>query len=177
MWIGIKRCAPYLWALPRKNPLKFIAKKNNKMDNARTAYLLLPSASNVGPNMLKWDWLGNGNQSNSEKTFLEYEDAENLLHQLGIMSETKWRDFCMSGQRPENIPANPNNVYKDSRWVSWPKWLGTWHKERFKDFEMTRTYSRSLGLGSSTDWREFRESGKRPTDIPSQPSHYCANKS
>lgn len=110
----IKSCAAYLGALPRENPLKFIAKKNIKMDNVRTAYLLLPYASDVGPNILNWDWLGNGNQSNSDKKFIEYEDAENLVHQLGIISETKWRDFCMSDQSPENIPANPNNVYKDS---------------------------------------------------------------
>ena len=54
----IKRCASYLGALPRDKPLKFIAKKDNKMDNAKTAYLLLPTASNVGPNTLNWDWLG-----------------------------------------------------------------------------------------------------------------------
>ena len=52
----IKRCALHLGALPRVNPLKFIAEKNNKMDNAKTAYLLLPSASNVAPSMLKGDW-------------------------------------------------------------------------------------------------------------------------
>ena len=36
--IEIKRCAPYLGALPRENPLKFNAKKNNKMDNVRTRF-------------------------------------------------------------------------------------------------------------------------------------------
>ena len=85
----IGQCVGYLGALTRENPMKCIAKKNNKMDNVKTAYLLLPSASSVGPNTLNWDWLGNGNQLNCEKIFIKYEGAENLVHQLGIISETK----------------------------------------------------------------------------------------
>ena len=46
-------------ALPRENPMKFNAKK--KMDNAKNARILLPSASSVGPNILHWSWLGMAN--------------------------------------------------------------------------------------------------------------------
>lgn len=34
-----------------------------------------------------------------------------------------WREYCESGQKPDNVPANPDEVYKDS-WTSWCDWLG-----------------------------------------------------
>ena len=64
--------------------------KNNKMDNVRTAFLILSYASDFGLNILNWGRLGNGNQSNSNKNFTEcVRRAETLVHQLGIISETK----------------------------------------------------------------------------------------
>lgn len=38
-----------------------------------------------------------------------------------------WREYCESGQKPDNVPANPDEVYKDS-WTSWCDWLG-WSTE------------------------------------------------
>jgi UDP-2,3-diacylglucosamine pyrophosphatase LpxH len=42
-------------------------------------------------------------------------------------AKAAWREYCTSGQKPDNVPANPDEVYKDS-WTSWCDWLG-WYTE------------------------------------------------
>lgn len=38
-----------------------------------------------------------------------------------------WLEYCESGQKPDNFPSNPDEVYKDS-WTSWCDWMG-WSTE------------------------------------------------
>ena len=42
-------------------------------------------------------------------------------------ARTAWREYCKSGQKPDGVPPNPDEVYKD-RWISWCDWLG-WNTE------------------------------------------------
>ena len=44
---------------------------------------------------------------------------------LGLKSETEWRDYCKSGKKPADIPANPHKAYAEAGWTSWGDWLGT----------------------------------------------------
>jgi hypothetical protein len=37
----------------------------------------------------------------------------------------EWRQYCKSGERPDDIPSNPNSAYKDVGWAGWNDWLGT----------------------------------------------------
>ncbi|WP_192820193.1 hypothetical protein [Rufibacter sp. LB8] len=35
-----------------------------------------------------------------------------------------WKEYCDSGLKPDNIPSNPDEVYKDKGWISWSDWMG-----------------------------------------------------
>ena len=35
------------------------------------------------------------------------------VHSLKITSQGEWRYWCRSGQKPNDMPARPNNIYKD----------------------------------------------------------------
>jgi Phage-integrase repeat unit len=62
------------------------------------------------------DFLGTG--------FLTFEEAKKFVHSLGLKSEDEWREYYRSGQKPDNIPTSPNNVYK-KEWKGMGDWLGT----------------------------------------------------
>lgn len=42
-------------------------------------------------------------------------------------------------------------------------------ESKFKSFKEARAYVRSLNIKSTSEWREYRKSDKRPDDIPSDP--------
>ena len=42
--------------------------------------------------------------------------------------------------------------------------------QKWRSFKQARKFARSLGLNSSTDWREYRKSKKCPDDIPYYPN-------
>ena len=48
--------------------------------------------------------------------------------------------------------------------------------KKFRDFESAREFVRSLGLKSPKEWDEYVKSGKKPDNIPSNPSSYYKKK-
>ena len=122
--------------------------------------------------------------------WLPFRQARAFVRNLSLSSCNEWKLFCRGdlrrtkGFRPEDIPATPNGVYWD-KWVNWADWLGTGRtgpgKRRYRSFREARAFARSLGLANFTAWRYFSagrmpEAGKRPIDIPSQPSRTYAEK-
>ena len=120
------------------------------------------------------DWLGTGRSSNRYKVFRPFEEAREFARSLGINSGEQWHQYSRSGQRPEDIPSNPNNVYEDSGWRSWGDWLGTGSTpqpgtERWRPFEEARAFVHTLGLEGRRAWTEYANSTDKPTDIPAVP--------
>jgi Helicase conserved C-terminal domain/Type III restriction enzyme, res subunit len=119
----------------------------------------------------KWvgmfDWLGNGQPRGH---MMGFKKARAYARRLGLKSKAKWAEFCRSGNKPANIPANPQR-YKE--WISWSDWLGTDTVApqliQFRTFKQARAYARSLNLESRLQWQRHWESRKRPLDIPASP--------
>jgi hypothetical protein len=44
---------------------------------------------------------------------------------LNLKSGTEWRDYCMSGKKPADIPNVPHKVYANDGWAGFGDWLGT----------------------------------------------------
>jgi hypothetical protein len=88
---------------------------------------------------------------------------------LGLNSISEWIAYGRSGQKPDDIPAYPNNTY--SEWINWADWLGNGKTPRpeWRPFGEARTFARSLRLRSVTAWRDWCKSGQKPDDIPSAP--------
>ena len=119
------------------------------------------------------DWLGTGNIAPSQREFRRFKQARKYAKSLGLIGENGWRRFCRSGDRPADIPSNPDAYYKDKGWIGWGDWFGTGTiavtKKEFRTFQRARKFARSLNLKGQTQWREFCKAGKRPEDIPSSP--------
>ena len=74
---------------------------------------------------------------------------------------------------PPDIPGNPHQVYARAGWLGYGDWLGTGtvanRLKVFRSFVSARAFARSLGLGSTDEWREFAKNGRLPVDIPKDP--------
>jgi hypothetical protein len=103
-----------------------------------------------------------------------FNEARGFVHGLALKSATKWREFCRSGKKPADIPANPARTYRGKGWQGWGDWLGTGTTASkniiFRPYDEARDFVQGLGLKSSTEWREYCRSGNIPADIPRDPA-------
>ena len=58
------------------------------------------------------------------KKYRSFKKARAFARNLGLKNQAEWRAFTKSKKLPSDIPANPNNTYKDKGWVSMGDWLG-----------------------------------------------------
>ena len=70
------------------------------------------------------NWLGTGTVATHLRAYKSFEEARDFVHKLKLKGEKEWRAYCKSGQKPEDIPANPNQVYKQEGWNGFGDWLG-----------------------------------------------------
>ena len=71
------------------------------------------------------DWLGTGTVAHRLRQYRSFKEARAFVRSLGLKSGTEWRDYCKSGKKPDDIPANPNKTYAEDGWVGMGDWLGT----------------------------------------------------
>jgi hypothetical protein len=136
------------------------------------------------------DWLGTGNISPLFRQFRSFEEARKFVHQLGLKNTEEWRKFCKGelkekGTLPDDIPANPNQIYDGKGWVSLGDWLGTGtianRLRQYRSFEEARKFVRQLRLENNTEWRNFckgelKDKGTLPEDIPAAPDRLYKGK-
>ena len=69
------------------------------------------------------DWLGTGRIADQDKVYRSFEEAKKFVRSLRLQNTIQWDDYCKSGKKPEDIPANAPQTYKD-KWTWWSDWLG-----------------------------------------------------
>ena len=115
------------------------------------------------------DWLGTGIDPRYVE-FRPFLKARKFVHELGIKNVALWREYCKSGKKPTDIPADPDKWYKNKGWIGYGDWLGTGHIAPFlavyRDYESAKKYISKFCLKSEADWRKFSKSRLRPKDIP-----------
>ena len=125
------------------------------------------------------DWLGTGNIALFNRTYRPFEEARSFIHSLGLKSKSEWVAWSKSNAKPDDIPANPPQIYKNQGWVGWGDWCGTGtiasFNRTYRPFKEARTFVRSLALKSKTEWAEWFKSNAKPDDIPADPRHVYKN--
>jgi hypothetical protein len=122
------------------------------------------------------DWLGTGRHRGVG--WRPFRKARAFVRSLKLQSFSEWRDYCASGEKPDDIPAKPDQTYAEVGWAGSGDWLGTGtvapSLRQFRSFKKARAFVRGLGLKSSTEWRDYYKSGKKPDDIPAAPEQKYA---
>ena len=115
-----------------------------------------------------------------KKEFRSFTSARKFIQKLNLNGWNDWLEYCRSGNRPDDIPASPNKTYKNKGWVSYGDFLGTGRiapqLRKFLPFSETRTFVRKLELKNQSQWNEYRRSGNKPDNIPSDPQSTYKNK-
>jgi len=76
------------------------------------------------------DFLGSNTIAAHKRSFLSFKDARAFARGLGFRSHLEWRAWCQAGKRPPNIPAGPDQIYRDRGWKGWGDFLGTGNVRR-----------------------------------------------
>jgi hypothetical protein len=61
------------------------------------------------------DWLGT--------SFWSFEQASDYVRKLGIRNRDDWREYCVSGERPINLPSNLERIYREE-WRGFKHFVG-----------------------------------------------------
>ena len=119
------------------------------------------------------DWLGTGSVASKLKEYKSFEEAREFVHKIKLKGRKEWKNYCKSGQKPDDIPAAPQSSYKQDGWEGWGDWLGSsnvaYQLREYKPFEEAREFVHKLKLKSQKEWIDYCKSGQKPEDIPSYP--------
>lgn len=101
------------------------------------------------------DWLGTGRVSNHLREYRPFNQARKAVRGLGLKSAAEWFAYTKSGNKPDDIPANPHGTYRERGWAGMGDWLGTGRvanqRREFRPFKQARTFAHALGLKSQSD--------------------------
>jgi superfamily II DNA or RNA helicase len=126
------------------------------------------------------DWLGTQRVADRLREYWPFNKARAFVRRLGLKDTDEWREYCKSGKKPDDIPANPNQTYMGKGWAGMGDWLGTGnvapYLRQFRSFKKARAFVRRLGLKSQAEWFDYCRSGKKPGDIPTNPHNTYADK-
>jgi len=130
-----------------------------------------PSVTYKNNGWKSWgDWLGTVSTATKNRKFRTFEDARKFILSLGLKSYTDWNAYCISGNKPDDIPSAPWNTYKNSGWISTGHWLGTGRVadqlKQYRPFSDARAFVNSLGFKGQKEWFEYCKSVNKPDDIP-----------
>ena len=118
------------------------------------------------------DWLGTGNLHPRDRKYRTFVQARKFVRNLKLKGGSGWDTYCKSGKKPDDIPRNPDNVYK-KEWISMGDWFGTGtisvNKRHYRSFVQARKFVHSLKLKNGSEFREYSKSNSRPDDIPGDP--------
>jgi hypothetical protein len=86
-----------------------------------------------------------------------FTEVVDFARSLGLRSKTDWFRWAKSGNRPDDIPANPADSYEGEGWQEWAHFLGTTNKKAgevaYRDFSEAREWARSQALRSRDEWK------------------------
>ena len=88
---------------------------------------------------------------------LPFAVARAIVRNLKLKGQKEWAAWSKSGQRPSNIPGNPDKVYRDDGWTSWPDWLGyegrvVGKSENMLSVAAARAIVRKLKMKCNKEW-------------------------
>ena len=118
------------------------------------------------------DWLGTGTIASHDMVFRPFTEARDFVRSLKLKNNAEWKEYCKSGNKPDDIPANPNGTYK-SDFKGIPDWLGNGNLSNkyriYLTYEECQKFAQKNNITSTIEWEKFGKPGKRPSNVPSHP--------
>lgn len=136
-------------------------KKNKKPDNIPKT---LDKVYKKTGDWKNWgDFLGTCN--------LPFEEVRKFVKKLNLKNRLEWNSYWKENKRPNNIPKNPNDAYKNKGWEGWADFLGTnkFSNQNKISFEKLKLFVQNKEIKSGNEWNSYWKKNKRPINIPLNP--------
>jgi len=177
-WMPFEEARRFVWSLKLKN-VKEWNKYVLKLDRIKNIPSN-PQLSYKNDGWISWgDWLGTGTVAASKIEYLPFEKARSFVRKLKLSSGREWDEYW-NLNKPKKIPKAPAGTYKNKGWISIGDWLGSgrvqYGKIKYRDYVEAKSFVHLLKLNSGREWDDYCKSGKKPIDIPKQPTYYYKNK-
>jgi len=132
-----------------------------------------PDCVYKGKGWINWgDWFGTGLIATNFRKYRSFEEAKLFVQKLNLKSWEEWTAYAKSEKKPKDIPAKPQDIYKD-QWISSGDWTGTdfiaLYKRKYRPYDKAVEFVHKLGLNNIVEWKNYCKSGKKPKDIPTAP--------
>jgi len=125
------------------------------------------------------DFLGTGNIAPFNIKYRSFAQARKFVQKLKLKNKTKWAKHCKSGEKPDDIPANPRRTY-EIEWKGWGDFLGTGNvsaQQQSQNYlrgaeakKLARKVKKEI-FGDKRitmkDWAAAYKAGKIPKELPS----------
>src|SRR5215210_3346312 len=83
-----------------------------------------PTDVPTNPNLVyRSEFKGYANWLGIEREQRSFEEAREFARSLGLRSQREWQEYSKLGQRPDDIPSNPDKAY-GSKFRGYGDWLG-----------------------------------------------------
>ena len=124
------------------------------------------------------DWLGTGNKSPSDqrKQRRSFKKSRKFVRTLKLKGIREWKQYCKSGNKPDDIPANPTSY--SNEWINWSDFLGTGtvatqNREYLSAKEakpVLQKLFKKYGIKHLRDWQQFAKTHGKLLDELHLPS-------
>jgi formylglycine-generating enzyme required for sulfatase activity len=80
-----------------------------------------------------------------ENNFRDFKSAKEFVKELNLKDVMEWNEYCKSGNKPDDIPSDPENIYKNNGWTTMKTWLNiTINAKSLPPFEEAVVEARKL---------------------------------
>ncbi|MBT4327701.1 MAG: hypothetical protein HOD60_12495 [Candidatus Nitrosopelagicus sp.] len=124
------------------------------------------------------DWFGTGNVANYKREYRYFTEAREFVRSLGLKNNNGWREYCASGNKPDDIPTSPDGTYKKD-FKGYGDWLGTGvissleQSKKWLPFNEAKIeaqkIAKKLGIFTNAEWVKAHKDGKIPDFLPRYP--------
>ena len=105
-----------------------------------------------------------------QREYLSFEEAREYVRGLGLRTVEDFQNWSSSGERPNNIPSRPSNIYEE--WISWWDYLGVidgWNG--YMAYNELVEYIKPLDIKSCSEWLNYWKNNSKPDIIPGYPQN------
>jgi len=114
---------------------------------------LLPEGEQDEPDIFK--------DKGDESSWMEFKPAREIIWEMGFEYKEEWEVYNKGlfpdrDPLPENIPKNPDKIYRFTGWRGWTDWLvSPDRKINYTDFYTARDFVRSMRFINKEAWRAY----------------------
>jgi len=142
-----------------------------------------PNRSYASKGWQGWaDWIG-PTYEYQKISYRDFKNARDFVRQLKLKNQKEWYTytkgkFTSLPKLPQDIPANPNQVYKKSGWLGIGDWLGTFrvHSKDYLSFEEAKRVVIAFKFKNKSEY-DLTLKNYHPNfvKIPADPARVYAN--